>query len=489
MAASRTTVQQTLYIAIIVFVMLTFVLAVTTYLFFRQKVDAEAVAQTSTTEMAQAKQALETSEAEKGKLKQILGFAADKSVTDIETEVNDLFEKNHEDFESDAKSYRSFSAWLLESNEAKDKTLTAQNAKIAQLEAEKKAAMAAADQEQQTLATQKSAAEAKAAELEKDFGVRWAEHEKRSKSLTEEQQKAFAKAELLGLLEQEIAKGESLLTPQRQARFKAQPSEGRIALFFEELRDREKRIVRQNEILADLRVADTALQNSVLAATPRDDRIDGFDGRVLSVNELDRTVLIDVGSTRGLRAGLVMRVYEPGEARPQTGDFKAVVEVVAVESGSLARARIRSDAVGDPILAGDRVATSLWSPDGTFEAVVVGFVRLDSDQKQDQDRLQALVERIGGRVEQAVSSTTTMVIDAGLPQSPGGVLERAAGWRAADEARRDKQIKEARRLGIRVVGIDAFLDMMGLDREVIDSNRLPRLGERAAPIPPGNVAY
>jgi hypothetical protein len=489
MAASRATVVQSLSIALIVFVMLTFVLAVTTYLFFRQKFDAEAAAGASATEMAQAKTALETAEGDKNKLKQILGFTDDKSVADIETEVNELFEKNHEDFEADSKSYKSFSAWLLTSNEAKDKALNALNAKNAQLDKEKAEALAAAEKRQQDLEARAKAKEDEAAALKKDFDGRWQEHEAKVKSLTAEQQKALDRSARLDLLDAEIAKGEPLLSASRQARFKTQPPEGRVAVLFEELRDRDKLITRQNEILGDLRVADRALQDTVLAATPQDDRIDGFDGRVLSINEIDRTVLLDVGSTRGLRPGLVMRVYEPGDARPQSGDYKAVVEVVAVESDALARARIRSDAVGDPILPGDRVATSLWSPDGTFEAVIVGFVQLDGDQKQDQDRLQQLVERIGGRVEPSVSTTTTMLIDAGGPQSPGGVLERAAGWRAADDARRDKQIKEARRLGLRVVGVDAFLTMMGLDRAVLDSNRLPQTGGQRPPATAGNLAY
>jgi len=485
MAASRATVVQSLSIALIVFVMLTFVLAVTTYLFVRQKLDAEAASQAAAAEMAKAKTELATAEADKNKLKQILGFAEDKAVPDIETEVNDLFEKNHEDFNKDSKSYRTFSEWLLESNEAKDKDLKARNAKIDQLEKEKEETIASADKRQQDLETQKNAKEAEAVALKKDFDARWQEHEKRSRDLTEAQQKALERASRLDLLDQEIAKGEAFLSAPRQARFKTQPPEGRLAILYEELRDRERLIARQNQVLGDLRVADKRLQDTVLAATPDDDRIDGFDGRVLSINEIDRTVLLDMGSTRGLRPGLVLRVYDPGDARPQSGDFKAVVEVVAVESGALARARIRSAAVGDPILSGDRVATSLWSPDGTFEAVIVGFVQLDIDPKQDQDRLQELVERLGGRVEPAVSSTTTMLIDAGPPRSPGGTLERSAGWRAADEARRDKQIKEARRLGIRVVGVDAFLDMMGLDREVLDSNRLPR----PAPVAGANVAY
>ncbi|NCA12258.1 hypothetical protein EBR56_10740, partial [bacterium] len=405
MAAPRATVVQSLSIALIVFVILTFVLVVMTYLFFRQKLDAEAAAGAAAAEMSKAKTDLQTADADKNKLKEILGFADDKTVADIETEVNELFEKNHEDFNKDSKSYRSFSEWLLESNDAKDKTINALTAKSAQFEKEKGDAQAAATRQRDELVAQAGAKEKEASDLKKNFDSRWQEHESRSKSLTEDQRKALDRVERLQLLEQEIANGESLLSLPRQARFKTKPAEERVAILFEELRDREKLIARQNAILGDLRVADRKLQDVVLAATPADDRIDGFDGRILSVNEVDRTVLLDVGSTRGLRPGLVMRVYDPGDPRPQAGDFKAVVEVVAVESGALARARVRSDEVSDPMLPGDRVATSLWSPDGTFEAVVVGFVQLDVDQKQDQDRLQDLIERIGGRVEPAVSSS------------------------------------------------------------------------------------
>jgi hypothetical protein len=489
MAAPRATVVQSLSIALIVFVMLTFVLAVTTYLFFREQLNANASRQEAEKKMAESNALLANSETEKSKLKQILGFEEKRPVAEIETEVNELFEKNHEDFKADSKSYSSFSSWLLDSNDAKDKAVADQRKKVDELEQELKSTRDAAAKREQDLETLARKKEQEAADLKKDFDARWDEHASRSKSLTEDQQKALDQTSRLKLLDEEIAKGESLVSAPRQARFKTKPAEERVAILFEELRDRQKLIARQNEVLADLRVADKKLQDAVLAATPADDRVDGFDGRILSVNEVDRTVLLDVGSARGLRPGLVMRVYEPGEARPQAGDFKAVVEVVAVESGALARARIRSDAVGDPILPGDRVATSLWSPDGTFEAVIVGFVQVDADQKSDQDRLQELVERIGGRVEPKVSTSTTMVIDGGLPRLPGGAVERAAGWRAADEKRRDVETKEAVRLGIRVVGIDAFLDMMGLDRSALDSNRLPRLGSQRAPAVPGDVAY
>ena len=220
MAAPRATVVQSLSIALIVFVMLTFVLAVTTYLFFKQKFDADAAAQAAAAEMAKANAALATAETEKNKLKEILGFAAEKSAADIETEVNDLFEKNHEDFEADSKSYKSFSAWLLASNEAKDKDLKALNGKNSQLEKEKADAMAAAEKRQQELEARVKAKEEEAAAQKRDFDARWQEHEKRSKSLAEERQQALDRVGRLDLLDEEIAKGEPLLSAQRQARFK-----------------------------------------------------------------------------------------------------------------------------------------------------------------------------------------------------------------------------------------------------------------------------
>ena len=490
MASSRATVAQSLSIALIVFVMLTFVLAVTTYLFFRQKVDAEAASKVAATEMAQAKTELQNSDAEKAKLKQILGFADDKPVGDIETEVNEAFEKNFGDFQEDSKAYVSVTQWLLDSVEAKDKDLKSVNAKNAQLEKEKVEAVAAADKRLADIEAQLKAKEQAAADLKKQFDDDRARHEELAKKLADEHKLALERAERLKLLDEEIANGERLLAAARQARFKTQPPEGKVGILFEELKDRAKLVERQNKLLADLRVADKALQDTVLNATPKDDRIDGFDGRILSVNPIDRSVLIDFGSTRGLRTGLVLRVYDPADPQPQAGDNKAVVEVVSVESSALARARVREDSVGNPILPGDRVATSLWAPGGSFEAVIVGFVQLDSDEKQDLDRLQRLVEGVGGHVEQSVTSTTTLLIDAGAPRTIGSGTERAAGWRPADEARREKERKEAQRLGIRTVGIDAFLQMMGLDRDMIDTNRLEHPGDRrASPARGGNVAY
>ena len=57
MAANRASAQQGLTIALIVFVMLTFILAVTTYLFFKKAADADAAMAVANADSAKSKQA------------------------------------------------------------------------------------------------------------------------------------------------------------------------------------------------------------------------------------------------------------------------------------------------------------------------------------------------------------------------------------------------------------------------------------------------
>ena len=427
MAVSRATVVQSLSIALIVFVMLTFVLAVTTYLFFTRAIGLEADAEKALADMAQANAAQTAAETERDALKVAIGIAEgeEKTGEDLKSELGERFG----DVAEENRHYTGVIAALQESLTKVSDDLKKAEAATVEADKARQQAIEEAAKKQADLEAQVKAKEDTAEELKKQFDADRVKHEALSKQLSQKQKDALERAERLDLLVAEIGKGEPLLPPARQARFKAQEAEGRIGLLFEELRDREKQILQQNEVLAALRVADKSLQETVLAATPKDDRIDGFDGRIISVNEADRSVLIDVGSTQGLRPGLIFRVYAPGEPQPQVSDDKAVVEVVAIESDSLARARIRRESIRDPILRDDRVATRLWKPRTPFEAVIVGFPQLDADPKPDQDRLQELVERVGGRVEQLVTSSTTMLVDAGPPRSVGAGTERAAGWR------------------------------------------------------------
>ena len=325
MAVSRATVVQSLSIALIVFVMLTFVLAVTTYLFFTRAIGLEADAEKALADMAQANAAQTAAETERDALKVAIGIAEgeEKTGEDLKSELGERFG----DVAEENRHYTGVIAALQESLTKVSDDLKKAEAATVEADKARQQAIEEAAKKQADLEAQVKAKEDTAEELKKQFDADRVKHEALSKQLSQKQKDALERAERLDLLVAEIGKGEPLLPPARQARFKAQEAEGRIGLLFEELRDREKQILQQNEVLAALRVADKSLQETVLAATPKDDRIDGFDGRIISVNEADRSVLIDVGSTQGLRPGLIFRVYAPGEPQPQVSDDKAVVEV------------------------------------------------------------------------------------------------------------------------------------------------------------------
>ena len=508
MASNNSNVVQSFSIALIVFVMLTFVLAVTTYLFFKKADENLKLMEAKQKEASDAN--TKRLEAEKNRLelvKDVLGFPEDMANPEIlerkRDSIDDVYGKYLEQ-----PTYDSVVEWLSSSIQKHYEAMSSLQAEKDRFAAEKKALADKQVAELEKLAASRKAAQDDLDKLRKEKSDYEKESTDQKNKLVAEKGASDAQIKRLKLLSEEIAKGKPYLSPERAKNWPAdaKPAEGdkgaaevgsderRIALMLDEMRDRERTIVRLNQIIAQLRVADPALQSTVLAATPKDDRVDGFDGRILSVNELDRTVLVSCGRTTGLRAGLQFNVYDPTDPRPQLGSKKAVVEVVAIESDSLVRCRVRKDSARDPIIPGDVVATSLWSPETPLEVVVVGLVQFGGDPESDRTRLEQLVQRIGGTVVDSVTPSTTMVVDAGVPQSKGGDPEAQAAsrkqWTAKQKETRTRQLDAAKQLGIKVVAIEPFLGMMGLQTESVRSNRLPvPVDPNAAPARTDNVAF
>ena len=508
MAGKSSNATQSFSIALIIFVLLTFVLAVSNYFAYKWGFDNQ-----KTLEAKQKEASDENSkrlEAENKRLelvKDVLGLSEDMDNPEItklkKDQIDDLYGKY-----LDQPTYVKALEWLATSIKDADGKMGALAAEKKQFDDEKKKLAEEKAKELELLKTEKQAAQAQLDELRKTYD----EYEKTSteekNKLIAEKQQAEEKVTLLKTLGEEIAKGESFISTERRKRWPAagatddgkgeDAAEGgrdgrRVTLLLEEMRDKDKTIAFLNQVVAQVRVADPALQKTVRDATPKDDRVDAFDGRVLSVNELDRTVLISVGSTGGIRTGLMFDVYDPVDPQPQLVSRKGVVEVVAIEGDSLVRARVRRDTTRDPILPGDAVATSLWSPGSALEVVLVGVPQFGSDAAVDAERFRRIVERIGGTVETGVTPATTMVVDGGIPKMKGIDPDRQALRKPMTEKEKEnrlRQIAEAKRLGIKVVALEPFLDMMGLQLDAVGSNRLPvPADQRAAPARTENVAY
>ncbi len=480
MATNRST-QAALTIALSLFVMLTFALGVTTYLFFTKRQQADEAQGTAERQAAEVQAELQATKDEMETLRGIIGVAADAPIADIETGLATLFEGDFAGFTGDQKSYLKLIEWLRA--EFRDKS-----AKIATTEAEKKdlaaktaAAVAAAEQARDAAQADAAKAKEELAAATKQFAENRGQHETRQNDLLTKARTEEEKARDLEGLKTQITSVGDYLPPARRTGFTQKDPGGQLEIIRNELRSQAKDITRLNELLAVARMADPVVQEAIAELRPAEDRIAGFDGRVADVDPRSGTVLVSARSTAGIRPGLVLHVFPPDEERPQFGDRKAVLEVTEVEGPNLARAIIRREDTRNPILSGDGVASSLWAPGVSPAIMIVGFADVDEDGRSDHEQLATLVTRAGGRLVDGVAADTALVVDLGQPPAGDG-REEVPGW-SAEEKRRDRALKTAKMYGTRVGSMDVLLDMLGLDADSFTAGRLPR-GRSGGRFPP-----
>jgi hypothetical protein len=490
MAARRT--LATLMIALSIFVMLTLVLAVTTYIYVQQTVD---LANTNTQlqrDLEAGNRALAAERAEKDRLRDIIGTTKETADT-IEAEYNDLLQTRFAGFQTEPKSFRNLVDWLGQGLQDKEQRVVEFDAKsqadASKAERDTKEAMAA----QEVAETAAKDAAANLQKAQESFEKTLAANVERMNEMLAAQKDANAKAERLEAITTELEKLGPVLSTDLRRRFSAPPPDGqpvpwpeRVRLVYRELTQRRKDVTQLNETLARLGAADPELQTLVLDAQSYDDRIDGFDGRIATVNSVDKTVTISCASTGGMRPGLVLQVYGPDDPRPEFGSRKGSVQVIAIESGTRARGRITSDTVTDPILSGDGVATTLWSPGQPLEVAIVGYVSFAGDGDAGPALLRSLIERAGGTVVDTVTAQTSLVVDGGPPSA--SMLDRGppGAWKPTDDARRKRVLEQTREFNVRVVGIDALLEVLGLDRSALASATVAT--PEAAPARPRDAA-
>lgn len=480
MAVNRTT-QAALTIALSLFVMLTFALGVTSYLFFTKRDEAELAQKAAEAKAVEVQTKLQEIKAEMEKLRGVIGVAGDMPVADVETGLNDLFAGDFAGFKGDEKSYLKLIEWLRA--EFRDKTTKSKTVEQEKRDLETKTAVelkAAKDdleKARQAEAKARDDLEAKTA----DFETKWQGHEKKQRELEAEMRNVAETASEFDSLKSAVLSVVEFLKPASQEISKGKNPVERVEIIRDEIRSQAAELKRLNEKLSQARVATPAAQQAVANLRPKNDRIDGIDGRVVDVDPRAKTVLVSCRSTAGIRPGLVLHVFPPGEQRPQAGDRKAVIEVTEVEGSNRVRAVIRRENARDPIISGDGVASSLLGAGLSPAIMIVGFADVDNDGRPDLERLTALVSKAGGRVVDAVAADTALVVDLGVPkESAGG--DKAPGW-AAEEKRRNRAIDTAKSYGTRVGGIEVLLDMLGLEADSFEVGRLPR-GREVGRFPP-----
>ena len=201
------------------------------------------------------------------------------------------------------------------------------------------------------------------------------------------------------------------------------------------------------------------------------------DGRVSWVNHANSVVWINLGLADGVRRQTTFSVINRDETRLQDAQPKGSIEIVRVIDRHLSEARITDETLNDPILPGDLIHSPTFEPGRPVHFAIVGVIDVDGDKKSDRQLVLNLIAASGGVIDAevdeegkrtgAISVQTDYLI---LGERP--TEKTSQGLRDAYTLILD----EAERFGIESMPVAKLLTYMGYRGEV----RTVQLGRGAS---------
>jgi hypothetical protein len=177
---------------------------------------------------------------------------------------------------------------------------------------------------------------------------------------------------------------------------------------------------------AELNVAQNRLREALTEVgkikPPPDEEAAAFrpDGKVILVDDSAGVIRVNLGARDRVYRGLTFSVYDKASGIPRDGKPKAEVEVFAIDQ-EVSAARIMSSNPKNPVSIDDLIANLIWERDKTNNFVIAGEFDLDKNGYPDYDaisKIEALIRKWGGTVDQDVSARTDYVILGTEPKVP-----------------------------------------------------------------------
>lgn len=186
------------------------------------------------------------------------------------------------------------------------------------------------------------------------------------------------------------------------------------------------------------------------------------DGKVVSVNQAEQTVWINLGRADNLGRQVNFSIHEKGTSNVMASAKKGSVEVVRILDDHLAEARILDADNTKPILPGDVIYSPTWTAGRQLRFALVGLMDIDGDGKSDRTEVRNLilanngvidadVDEEGGRSGRLSINTRYLVL--GERPTEKTATEALQAYTAVQ--------KEAYDLGIEKISLQKLLDMMG----------------------------
>lgn len=433
--------HQGLQISLILFVMITVVLAITTFVYYKQSEESAKVAEDAKKKMEAATTRANDYQARVDYVLHILGqvprpdseveilkqaFSADPQMSGVVSEFDKFILTVGSGLPKDKQNYSGATPAVLTALRNSYTTLI----------------------QQTNEATQKS----------KDLETVRADEAKRTEVAVKGQQDAVQRAE------QEKT---TYLTDRKGLE---DSQKAQLATFTSEIAKQQKEVASAKDNAASL-TKEVAKRESTIKDQAktienlRDEPFEVPDGQVTWVNQSAKTVWVNLGLADGLRRQTMFSVFDQGDNGVTRAERKASVEVTRVLDQHLCEARIVSDTAANPILPGDQVFSPAWRPGKRVRFALAGLLDIDGDGRSDRNIVRSLLVAGGGAIDEEMYDDGEInKIGEGMTS---GTRYLVLGERPDD--RTEAKIlesystmqKRAEELGVEVINIDKLLDWVG----------------------------
>ncbi len=425
--------NQGLQIALIIFVMLTIVLIVTTYLFFSKFQEEREKSKALTAENSKATTVAAAARDESDAYKTTIGAESKDNKDSIAARTKKDFDTHGKSIPEANQNYR----YLVE-----------------QLGSELKNA--------NTRITELTASEAElTAKIKLDEADKVKEMEKYTATVATTADELVKRSKDFDKARGEITSGEAKLKDKFDSKRKE----------FEDLTKKSNADVAR---LSEESVKLTKRLQDKYEEEQRGQRANELpDGKIVKVDQRARTAWINRGSADGLRRQTSFSVFDADDSNPLEGSRKGKIEVVRLVADHMAEARIVDDDLSNPLMQGDPIFSPTWEPGRTEHFALAGRMDIDKDGKSDLQRVRDLIVVNGGIIDEEVGdddqktgqmSINTKYLVLGEPTIVEGKTKNYS----------DAQ-SEAQLLGVKTIKLDEFLNYLGYKAE----DRTVNLGKGA----------
>jgi hypothetical protein len=418
--------NQGLQIALIIFVMLTIVLGVTTYLCYRNYDDAAKAKALAEATAGKNDNQAKVNEEHATELKKLIGVAATESVDSIKEIQKKDMEKYGAAYPEEDRFYRRMLEKMQRTIDEKNAELREVQDRIPKLQDEHKAR----DEEKDEQLKQFQASREKAAN---DLASEQAKYEnERARSLRDQ-------TKLQSDLQAERKKGAEM-----------------VAKIESKFQETEKNRLKLVEVAGRQGEKIERYESGILSGAA--------NGEVTWVNQRNATVWINLGRADGLLRQVTFSVY-PADVTDMKakGARKAKIEVTQILGNHLAEARVTEDEIGRPILPSDKIYTPLWSPGERRHFALAGLIDVDGDGRSDLETVKNLIAINGGVVdcfindagkqEGEITVNTNCLVLGDAPTDKEGDARQIASF--------TKLLRDADQLRLQKVQLSDLLQQMG----------------------------